>query len=194
MRKTAIQTLASEGERVFKDIKKLAHIVLMHPDPAVRKEAAYGASKLLKILTALGITGVGVGGGLAAANRNPIPGISDTLDSSAILEEDYGPLDFDALLQEQLPEYAAELNQETSVPAGITPEDFAINEPGTTENYDRNQSNVEMLLNELESIDRDMGSNTLSQENVDDITMKRDALLQRLAQTGSSRMPDEYNY
>lgn len=227
MRKTAMQVLSEEGKRVLEDVKKLGYLAIKHPDPVVRKAAASGASKLWKLLAALGVTGAGVGGGLMAADRGganvpPAPGtgesdflgsaagIGNTPETNTVIPpmDDYESPDFDTILREQLPDYADMLNQNPSgaatpgstpsytPPASpITEKDFELpDNTGSTENYDKNAMNVEMLLDELQSIDERAGNYSLPENEMGDLAAKREALMKRLEQTGFSEASDNYTY
>lgn len=235
MRKTAEQMMTAESKRVFEDIKKLALLTIKHPDPAIRKEAAAGANKLLKILAALGITGLGAGGGIMAAERGTdsipepsYPGINNGVAAglpAGVPEvtgvedlSDYESPDFDAILRgEGLGDYADSMirgqqggatpkapvqpsprNAGAAQIPSITPDDFEIGDQGvgsgSTAAYDTNFANVEKILNELSLIDDRMGNNTLGQEEIDALSMQREALMQQLENQGFSDLPDNYQY
>lgn len=182
MRKTAMQVLSEEGKRVLEDVKKLGYLAIKHPDPVVRKAAASGASKLWKLLAALGVTGAGVGGGLMAADKGglnvtPAPGTgeSDFLGAAAGIGntpetntaippmDDYESPDFDTILREQLPEYADMLNQK---PAGAAT-------PGNTPSYIPAASPITEK-------DFELPDNTGGTENYDKNAMNVEMLLEEL--------------
>lgn len=230
MRKTAMQVLSEEGKRVLEDVKKLGYLAIKHPDPVVRKAAASGASKLWKLLAALGVTGAGVGGGLMASDKGGVStppanefigaaaGVGNNPEMNAAvppMDGTYEMPDFDTILREQLPEYADMLgkNQGSTPQYGdmtynpgassqlkspqqpITEKDFELpDNQGSTKNYDKNVMNVEMLLEELQSIDDRVGNNSLPENEMEDLADKREALMKRLEETGFSEASDSYTY
>lgn len=222
MRKTARAVITEESAKLLDDIKKLGFIALKHPDPVIKKEARAGAGKLLKLLTALGVGAAGTGAGLMAADKGgAVPAAPSAVDNDGFAgynpdidpvnpaPEDYGPLpepeyepaDFDSILEGAgLGEYAGRAGSAAgnaiagagNAPSPVTPEDFDLGPDPDTSDYDRNRSNTEQLLEELFNIDGQMQNNTLPPETVADLMMKRDALMNRLDQTGYSEDDDYY--